>query len=463
MTSAPHPASAFDDPVARQIPWLPVSDLDQTAATHALVRDGLGRWGFRVKQSQTQSTVLITSVLGIAGLVFLAVSGIMGAESLHTLMTPALFIAVFPLLLALIVVLSHVQNHVLAVVDGRRRTMWRPRVADGEPWVIAFEDVHAFQVLWRSDDKDVAEMNIVSRSAERLHVITQGGADGVLRDARRIANLLDVPVWETHVDPSTKEQAPDRDTFDARSERYLRRRSHEIGGPVTLGRDMRAHLLTPSGIVLVLANLGPLAGVMFWHWPVVAVFAAYWFENAVVGILGALRLTVVIPGSEAGRSVKTLAVPFFVLHYGLFVWLHGVLVMGLFGRSVAATATPWDLGPLVNLVLQPPVLYAIPALAISHAASFAWNYIKKEEYARADLAMLMAAPYVRVGILHVVLVAGVVVAPILGTDGVGLALLVAVKIVADLFAHLVEHGTPLMAADRSKGPRPPHESLPHTS
>ncbi len=130
--------------------------------------------------------------------------------------------------------------------------------------------------------------------------------------------------------------------------------------------------LTTTTIVVIAANLLPLAGVLFWGWSTVEILTTYWFETLVIGILNIPKILIChpVPGQidylidlkarlkevreqkkQAGapfneeRWQRTLArferesrfstprrwlsklylVPFFILHFGGFI-----LVLGLF-------------------------------------------------------------------------------------------------------------------------------------
>lgn len=313
-----------------------------------------------------------------------------------------------------------------------------------------FDQIHSLQLLQLRQGTNVHELNIVLHTGRRLHVIAQGGV--LARDARQIAKLIGVPLWDAPAVPADEGGLPERDSFKRRKERYLAARAREIGEPVTFGRDMAAHVMSPSGAVLVLANLGPIVGVVMLGWSVLSVFAIYWFENVIVGTFGLIRFFLVIPGSAAGWRAKLFAIPFFVIHYGMFVLLHGWLVASLFGRTTVVTSGLLDIGPLFVFVMAAPIVYTVQALALSHAVSFVWNYLKHEEYAQIDLGRLMVAPYARVGLLHIILLMCALGVQQLTPHGIGLAILVTVKIAADLWAHMMEHARLLMGgATREEG------------
>ncbi|MCA9003135.1 MAG: hypothetical protein KDB61_14525, partial [Planctomycetes bacterium] len=103
-------------------------------------------------------------------------------------------------------------------------------------------------------------------------------------------------------------------------------------------------LKSASAIALLLANVLPAAGVLFWGWEAFYVVFLYWFENLIVGAFNILRMISASPGPRdqvAGGSptasligahaAKVFMVPFFTVHYGMFCLVHGVFVFALFG------------------------------------------------------------------------------------------------------------------------------------
>ena len=89
---------------------------------------------------------------------------------------------------------------------------------------------------------------------------------------------------------------------------------------------------SPSVIVLVLANLIPLGGVVFFGWQVFPIMFLFWLENVVVGAFNVLEL-IMAGGSGSPAAVKIFLVPFFTLHYGIFTLVHGVFVFTMFGAD----------------------------------------------------------------------------------------------------------------------------------
>jgi len=207
---------------------------------------------------------------------------------------------------------------------------------------------------------------------------------------------------------------------------------------------------------LVLANLVPLFGVLYLDWDVGSLVVLYWSENLVVGAYTILKLLLKARGRER------FLVLFFTLHYGGFCAIHGFFVLQLtrfagenWGQAAAVT---WP-GPLailqmfVNLAQQ--VLSSAPrefllaclALVVSHGVSFVLVYLGQREYAHTTMTELMNAPYRRIAVLHIAIIAGGFLVVQLGSPLGLLVALVALKIGMDIMLHNRSHAARRTAVD----------------
>jgi hypothetical protein len=199
---------------------------------------------------------------------------------------------------------------------------------------------------------------------------------------------------------------------------------------------------------LLLANLVPLFGVLFLGWDVGSLVVLYWSENLVIGGYTILKMLLKARGSE-----RFLAL-FFTLHYGGFCAIHGFFVLQLTRFAgedwVHPAATTWP-GPLsiiqmfINLTQQ--VLAAAPrefllaclALVVSHGVSFVLVYLGQREYAHTTMKELMNAPYRRIAVLHIAIIAGGFLVASMGSPLGLLVALVALKIGMDIILHNRSH------------------------
>lgn len=195
--------------------------------------------------------------------------------------------------------------------------------------------------------------------------------------------------------------------------------------------------ITPTAVILVAANLVPLAGVLFFGWSVFATLLLFWVENVIVGVFNILRMLTAMPRSAAMWAVKAFMIPFFTFHYGMFVFVHGVFVLQLFGGvHIRGFPTPMM---FIDAIREAGIAPAAWGLALSHGVSFAFNYIGAGQYKTALLPQLMFRPYGRVMVMHVVILVGGFLVQMLGSPVIALALLVVLKTGLDLVAHLREH------------------------
>ncbi len=194
----------------------------------------------------------------------------------------------------------------------------------------------------------------------------------------------------------------------------------------------------PSVIALVVSNLVPVFGVLFLGWEAYPLMLLFWIENVLIGIFNVLKMLFCSPDNPAVWMGKLFIVPFFTVHYGIFTFVHGVFVMFVFNEGMRSASFPnaqavWD------TIRREHLIWGIVGLAVSHAISFATNYIGRGEYKQASLSLLMMQPYGRVMVLHVTIIIGGALMMALNSPTFGLLLLMALKIALDVRSHLREH------------------------
>ena len=197
-------------------------------------------------------------------------------------------------------------------------------------------------------------------------------------------------------------------------------------------------------VALVVANLIPLIGVLFFGWSVWNILVIYWLENGIVGVINVLKMsvatgdevtpgvTLMVNGRPATSATKMGLIPFFIVHYGIFWFVHGIFVLTLpaFFSLMSGDGMTLDLGPVV---------FAAVGLAISHGLSFWWNFLHGGEDQRTTAAALMFAPYKRLVALHITIIFGAFAVMFTGAPAAAVAVLVAIKTAIDLGLHLAEH------------------------
>lgn len=206
----------------------------------------------------------------------------------------------------------------------------------------------------------------------------------------------------------------------------------------------------PSTLILVVANLVPLAGVLWWGWDAFILLILYWFETVIIAFWTIVRIAVgpAIPvsGGKDGRG-GLMSVPgmtgrlamaaFFTVHSGIFITVHFVFLWSLFSggwnervHGVGAFLSDIVLGtglwlPLLVLFLVRG--YMVFGAAIRRRLGFV-------DDAEADHpAAPIAGLYVRIFVMQVTIIAGGWFVIMLG-DTIGpLVLLVLAKTVAEVY------------------------------
>ncbi len=179
-------------------------------------------------------------------------------------------------------------------------------------------------------------------------------------------------------------------------------------------------------------------GVLMLGWSVFIVMALFWFENVVVGVFNVMRM--LVSGERMGITGVVAALfmaVFFTVHYGLFTAVHGVFVVMLFGTAeFGREAMSGGLAaPLIRmvtaLVTDREGWLAIVAIVAVHTVSFAqWIFASRNR--PTPLKELMGAPYGRIVVLHVALIAGGFLVMSLHAPVLGVLLLIALKLGYDL-------------------------------
>ena len=189
----------------------------------------------------------------------------------------------------------------------------------------------------------------------------------------------------------------------------------------------------PSAIVLVLANLVPLAGVFLLDWQVFDILMLYWAENVVIGVINVMRMLI------CRRGWSIFLVAFFAVHYGFFCYGHLMAVTGIFSEAMG-TATAWQyfFGLPLAEAWRSALWLGIGGIAASHLISFFSNFIAGGEYLRTTANALMQRPYGRIFVLHIAIIGGAALIEWLGSPLMMLVVLIAAKIALDLKLHLAE-------------------------
>ncbi|HUR62297.1 MAG TPA: DUF6498-containing protein [Candidatus Thermoplasmatota archaeon] len=168
---------------------------------------------------------------------------------------------------------------------------------------------------------------------------------------------------------------------------------------------------------LIAANLLPLLGLVLLRWDIGTLLLLYWAETAVIG------LATIVEAGVRTHGKALLALPFFLVHAGMFMGVHAVFLTVLF------------LGGSPSAVLQrlPGVLLPLLLVAASHAVGVVVHLRQARD---VKVGQLVTAFYSRIVLMQFAIIGGGFVLVSLGTPlGSGL-ILVGGKAALEAFAWL---------------------------
>jgi len=203
-----------------------------------------------------------------------------------------------------------------------------------------------------------------------------------------------------------------------------------------------AYLGYPSVIILIVANLVPLYGVLFWGWDLFTLMVAYWMETAAIGFWSIGHMALL------ARWGALFMVPFFILHFGGFMLGHFLFLSTMFGGGLNENVESVD-EFLRSVPVEWGVWIAFAALFVSHGLSFFFNVLRpwrrgKDEPPRAAQDV-MAGTYGRVIVMHVSILFGAALAAYFRTPTAAFVLLIVLKVFVDVSAHVRKNFRPIDA------------------
>ncbi|MFA5270254.1 MAG: DUF6498-containing protein [Patescibacteria group bacterium] len=186
-----------------------------------------------------------------------------------------------------------------------------------------------------------------------------------------------------------------------------------------------------SVVALIVANLIPLAGVLWWDWSLFQIMFLYWAESAVIGLYNIFKLIVL------GRWIGLAMAIFFIFHLGVFMIVHLMFIVAFF--LVKDAVDPMAIQAEVVGVGKSLAISGL-ALLISHGISFWQNFVSGGEAHKLTINDLMLGNvYGRIIVMQLTLIFGAFLSLQLGNPIWALAVLILLKTVTDLAAHLHEH------------------------
>ena len=191
-----------------------------------------------------------------------------------------------------------------------------------------------------------------------------------------------------------------------------------------------------SLLVLILVNLLIFFQAIYSNLDVVSILLVYWTESVIIGffiVIGMLFSRAEKDYSQGIRA-RLIGIPFFILHYSLFLFVHFIFIMVL-GNNFAQN---------INLAsyltsLKSVFIYSL-FLFVSHLISFISNFIILKENEKFDVWSLMLLPYRRIILMQITLILGALAVILSGNpQSIIFLLFFPLKIIFDVYGYVKEH------------------------
>lgn len=215
-----------------------------------------------------------------------------------------------------------------------------------------------------------------------------------------------------------------------------------------------------SIVALVLANLVPLFGVLYFDWDHRLVIALFWIENLIIGAFNILKM---IGAMLAGKKIDVFTPFFFLLHYGIFCTVHGkilwdLLELGdvpnldqLFGLDTSGFMGLFTDGVAVFngfVELYSPVIWlGVLSIVLSKTVSFIENFVLKGEIMSTTPRELMGKPYGKIIAMHFGVIIGAAAIQQFGSSVWILIVIIGFKMSTDVLTHLNDHKDKMVDLD----------------
>jgi hypothetical protein len=185
-----------------------------------------------------------------------------------------------------------------------------------------------------------------------------------------------------------------------------------------------------SILFLIVANILPIVGALFFNWDIFEIIFIYWCESGIIGFFNILKILIKARPILLGLFLSI----FFTIHFGGFMFVHLMFIIALFSKEQNIFIS-------INMDYIYQFIYPLSALFISHLISFIYNFIGKKEY-ELDIDSLdsdMLPPYKRIIIMQFVLILGGMLITLFNNKIIGLVLLIVIKTFVDIISHVKSH------------------------
>lgn len=152
-------------------------------------------------------------------------------------------------------------------------------------------------------------------------------------------------------------------------------------------------------ISILIANLIPVFGVLYWGWNLSVLLFLYWLESLAIGAVNLVLISV----SNATVQNRFKTSLFFILHYGLFWVAHGLFLFMWLIPEIQ-TYSGHDAGQIAaSAQTLKWVFYGMVASHVIGAISYLLSRPREQRLSPTEQ---LFAPYGRVFVMHIVILGG---------------------------------------------------------
>ncbi|RAN32128.1 DUF6498-containing protein [Hyphomonas pacifica] len=205
----------------------------------------------------------------------------------------------------------------------------------------------------------------------------------------------------------------------------------------------------PLAWLVLTVDLLPILAIVIYGWGAVPLVALYWLENLVIGVMTILRMIGTGFTSLLNLAGLVLIIPFFIFHYGMFCYGHGLFIRSMSGKGMSSGGedplglVQWALGSGQGMA------WFVGAILAVNLMLYVSDYILKGEFRDADLGSEMFAPYGRIVTLHVAIILGAFLAIGLGQPLLGVLLLIILRVVFGVIVSMLRQFKREAGGDRT--------------
>lgn len=195
-----------------------------------------------------------------------------------------------------------------------------------------------------------------------------------------------------------------------------------------------------SQIVLILANIVPIYGVIFWDWSVAQIFLLYWSETVLIVITTLIKMILTknnryVGSQRAGLLMKIVLIILNAATFAVFMAAHLffliLIIRQLLGAPGAINYSPDIVGDLLTMLGG--VKIGIVGLAVSHIFLVLRDYFERNKHKIASLEDLAQFPVGRLMVMQFLSIFGLMSVALMKSQLAPLLIFMVMKTGSDLY------------------------------